>query len=364
MIKYLKDEQHYIDCYDLHTIEECLGYYRNIRDGLEKKKDSKEFRKFSRKEFDKEINKTASYIINILKAKRYERKKEMIQKWMGRDRNAQEIFDNAVPTKGLSCKGCSSPTEVISKDLKNPYDENSKVMFMFECLKCKKRQAFYENGTERQYKKPKCPECDSTLNGKSTYVKNVLTTDHSCPNCSYKNEEVDDFNKSEKRQKEREVEEKKLLEEYRKEFCVSDKVGEEMLRTYEFLSRLYDEFKEKERKNRDPLIQQARQLKTLTVVQLQKHIAEILEKEDFTGLKFGKPEIGKHVIVDFSVFETKDNRKEYESQKILKKIINRLLQDTSWRLMSDGIHYRLGILTGRLKAYEREEDLVKILKKK
>jgi hypothetical protein len=29
-----------------------------------------------------------------------------------------------------------------------------------------------------------------------------------------------------------------------------------------------------------------------------------------------------------------------------------------------GTHYRLGILTGRLKAYEREEDLVEILKRK
>jgi hypothetical protein len=30
--------------------------------------------------------------------------------------------------------------------------------------------------------------------------------------------------------------------------------------------------------------------------------------------------------------------------------------------MSDGIHYRLGILTGRLKAYEREEDLVEVVR--
>jgi hypothetical protein len=30
--------------------------------------------------------------------------------------------------------------------------------------------------------------------------------------------------------------------------------------------------------------------------------------------------------------------------------------------MSDGIYYRLGILSGRLKAYEREEDLVGLVK--
>jgi hypothetical protein len=62
------------------------------------------------------------------------------------------------------------------------------------------------------------------------------------------------------------------------------------------------------------------------------------------------------------VLETKDNRNEYDSQRILKKIIRGLLKDTNWRLMSEGINYRLGILTGRLKAYEREEDLIKILR--
>lgn len=31
--------------------------------------------------------------------------------------------------------------------------------------------------------------------------------------------------------------------------------------------------------------------------------------------------------------------------------------------MSKGIYYRLGILTGRLRGYENEEDLLKLIKK-
>lgn len=31
--------------------------------------------------------------------------------------------------------------------------------------------------------------------------------------------------------------------------------------------------------------------------------------------------------------------------------------------MSDGVSYRVGILTGRLRAYERDEDLLKLIKK-
>lgn len=37
-MQYLKDEQYYIDLYDLHTIEECLDWYFRIKNGLEEKR--------------------------------------------------------------------------------------------------------------------------------------------------------------------------------------------------------------------------------------------------------------------------------------------------------------------------------------
>ena len=45
-----------------------------------------------------------------------------------------------------------------------------------------------------------------------------------------------------------------------------------------------------------------------------------------------------------------------------KESIDGALMSTNWRLMSDGVAYRLGILTGRLRGYEREEDLLKLVK--
>lgn len=73
-----------------HTIEECLDWYWNIRDGFEEKRGAEEFRKFSKEEFDKEVHKVASYTVNAIKAKRYKHKKETIQKWVDRDRKEQE----------------------------------------------------------------------------------------------------------------------------------------------------------------------------------------------------------------------------------------------------------------------------------
>lgn len=86
-----------------------------------------------------------------------------------------------------------------------------------------------------------------------------------------------------------------------------------------------------------------------------------MEKAGYKGLKFWKPEMGQYVIIDFSVNETKDDRQESDSISTLKKLIKSILEDTNWRLMIEGINYRLGILTGRLKAYEKEEDLIKIV---
>lgn len=362
MYKYLKDNQYYIDLYDLHTIEKCLDYYQAIKNGFTGKRSSEEFKQFSDEEFNKEIHKTASFVINFIKSQHYKNKKQTIQEWINRDSKQQQKIDNAVPPQKILCKQCSTPTEFIFKELHYSYEENSKVLFIFECPKCKKRQALYDDGTEWQYKASKCPECNSTLNRKSDYFNNILTTIYSCSNCSYKTKEIDDFNKDDKEREEREAREKELLEKYREEFC-DDKTGQELSDFYDKFFSLMAELKEKAEKNKDPMVQEARQLKKLTIAQLERLIGDTIKKEGYKDLKFGKPEMNQYVIVDFSVIDTKEDRKEYNSRNILKKLIKGILKDTNWRLMSEGIDYRLGFLAGRLKAYEREEDLIELIGK-
>jgi len=92
-----------------------------------------------------------------------------------------------------------------------------------------------------------------------------------------------------------------------------------------------------------------------------KLLKEAVEKEEYTNLEFEKPEIGQFVVVPFVVQEAKSDREEYNSKQNLQKVIKLALETTNWRLMSDGVSYRAGYLSGRLKCYEREEDLVKQL---
>ncbi|PIP87306.1 hypothetical protein COW81_01140, partial [Candidatus Campbellbacteria bacterium CG22_combo_CG10-13_8_21_14_all_36_13] len=125
------------------------------------------------------------------------------------------------------------------------------------------------------------------------------------------------------------------------------------------VQKFLKEHEEKE-KHKDDYDKVAK-LKKLTVVELETLLAPVFEKEGYVKLQFGTPDMDKDLFMPFTVYDTKSDRRDRESSLALQKIARVALTDTNWRLMSDGISYRSGILTGRLRAYEREEDLLKLV---
>lgn len=357
--KYLKEEEHYKYRYDLQTVIESLKLYWGLRKELDSKRD--QLKDMSQEKFDDQSNKAASYATNAFKIEKFRHRAETIKKWMDSDRKLQEKYDLAIPPRNILCKECHSTTKVTSKDLLDTLNDDSQVLFMFSCMKCKKNQAFYEDGTKWEYKPPLCPECNSPLNKKSKDKKGILTTIYSCSKCSFTKTDTYDFNKSQKEREERETCEKKIFEENKDFFCLNDENGPQALIDIEQFKSSFNWLEEKEQKDNDPLIQKARQLKTLKALKLKELIQQTIEEEGYIDLQFGKPEIGQFVIIDFTVNDSKDERNKYDSSNTLKKLIKAALEDTNWRLMSEGISNRLGILSGRLKAYELEEDLAKIV---
>lgn len=63
----------------------------------------------------------------------------------------------------------------------------------------------------------------------------------------------------------------------------------------------------------------------------------------------------------FSCMDSHSDRGDTKSRRELKKIITSTLQRTNWRLKSDGISYRLGYLSGSIKAYENVEDMMTLV---
>jgi hypothetical protein len=105
-------------------------------------------------------------------------------------------------------------------------------------------------------------------------------------------------------------------------------------------------------------------IKKLTITDLEKLFVPICEKAGYARFLLGAPHMGRDLSVPFTVQETKSDRAEHIGTKELKKLVQTELEGTNWRLMSDGISYRLGILSGHLRAYEREEDLLKLIHQK
>ena len=122
---------------------------------------------------------------------------------------------------------------------------------------------------------------------------------------------------------------------------------------------LVKSWEEKEKNKK--LYEKLAKIKRLTVAGLQELLTVVLKKEGYINLEFYKPEIGKNIIINFTVQDNKTDRGEYDSRIQLQRILKSTLEETNWRLMSEGVYYRLGILSGRLRGYESEEDLLKLL---
>ena len=105
-------------------------------------------------------------------------------------------------------------------------------------------------------------------------------------------------------------------------------------------------------------------MKKLKIIQLSELLTPTITKAQYNDFKFGQPQVGREVSLDFSCLDAKDDREEYQSKKELQKLIEEVLIDTNWRLMSEGTSYRLGYLTGRLRAYESEDDLKKLVEQR
>ena len=188
-------------------------------------------------------------------------------------------------------------------------------------------------------------------------TETVFITHYKCLSCGYA--KTDELKRTANQREKPDPD----FEADRAKFCLSKEEGEKWrgeLVGLEQMGRLVDKFKEMD-KNKD-LYDKVAKIKKLTIIELEKLLAPALEKENYIHLQLANPEIDRNVVVPFTVQDLKTGRESRASEYDLKRIIKKILNDTNWRLMTDGVSYRLGVLTGRLKGYESEEDLLKLVK--
>ncbi|HHT9138731.1 MAG TPA: hypothetical protein ACFYEK_15990 [Candidatus Wunengus sp. YC60] len=361
MSGYLKEEAHYNDLYDLFTIEDCLRtvtYWRNAA----KNAPSAESSNLSQKEKDRHFSSALNMDLFIIKGERYRRKSSTIQEWIVRDRGYDERLDNTQEPQNIACPQCGAEVELVFKDLHDGKSDYSRVLFFFECPKCKKRKGLFDNGEPFISHPQHCPRCKKEVKTSCIKKGETLKWITSCKSCGYKEVEVDDFEKTRVARLGKEAKERELLKKHRAEFCLSSVEGQEYIESMSRLEAITTLLRDSEKKRADPDYQKVANLKRLSVVELEKLISETIGKEKYIKLMLEKPDIDRHVIVPFTVQDADSSRKEYDSVHKLQRIIKKALEGTNWRLMSEGVHYRLGYLSGKLKGYEHEEDLLQLIK--
>lgn len=368
-MQYLENEQHYIDRYDLHTIEECLDIVRMHQDVYKKSLKSEELKVLSEEEKLRNMSLLLHRTLFVIKGKNYEKKQETIQKWMEEDKLKQDKQDYTPIPDGIHCPLCNASMDFNkSKHIEYSYDSPlMRMMFLFKCSKCEKQQWVYDDGEIRVSEPDLCPKCNKELDVTDSRKGKVITTLYKCKYCNYSKKAILDLAKSDKEHKKwqeeqnkKEEEDIKLLKKYREEFCLSEKDGKEHVETLEAMEVANVVHDEEMQKYDDPVYERVSKLKRTTIADLENLLTEPLEKAKYAKLSFEKPEIGQYVIVPFTLQDNDSSRRDRISVSQLEKLIKDALEDTNWRLLSNSVMYRLGYLEGRLKGYEREEDMLKL----
>lgn len=355
--KYLKDKTYYNELYDRFTIEECRRW-ESKEDVKDRKRPKGEDPKLTalKKKFSVKI--VIPIALYFLQGERYRNKSKTISEWMERDRARDEKIANAVEPRGIRCLGCSSPMDCESRDLHTDLDPaKDRVLFFFNCPRCHRKRAYWEGGEEWEPSPNPCPKCKKAdLESSYSRSDNVVTTTYSCSSCKYKETDKLDLDKK------REETIDPNFEADRKKYCMSEKEGEEYISSMLQLKNVVDMMKDHE-ENKE-VYDAIDKIKKLTIAELQNLLSPLVKKAGYIKFELGKPEITRDVVIEFSTQDNKPDRAEYDSKHDLQKIIKKALEGTNWRLMSDGISYRLGFLTGRLRGMESKEDLINLVKRR
>lgn len=351
---HLKEKQYYIDLYDKFTIQRCRSIeatHDSLDDAINEEMDNPP----SEEEILRARKAAKEMYLYFTTGEEYRNKDKTINEWVERDRELDLRVERAEEPQLVRCKTCGSKMFCSSKDI---LSSEEKVQFFFDCPNgCLPRRLLYEDGSEHVFKPTLCPKCEHEMTRDSEKLDdNIVTTTYTCTHCNHAYDDVLDLTPTEEPDD----------PEYEKDkarFCLSPEKGGDYIQWTHNLKMLTESMeKSKEREEKKEVYDQVKALKKLTVPQLKAHLLELFDKEGYSNLVFEKPDMGRIVSIEFTVEEMETDN-ERVSEKKLKKLIEEHLKETNWRLMSDGISYRLGMLSGRVRIYEDQDDLAKLIEK-
>ncbi|HEX3568412.1 MAG TPA: hypothetical protein VHT70_01915 [Candidatus Saccharimonadales bacterium] len=359
MITHLKDRKHYEDLYDKITVDigrrEAGSLLRAREEFLKKAKitDKEELNKM-----DFWWERLYWWLVGLpYLLPRWEEKDATISSWMSRDRAIDERLASARPRTEPTCSSCGKQgLRLVTRELlhREGATEQS-VLFMFDCAACKKRTACWEDGSEWISPTMPCPKCTGPLDMDVKMRGRIMTTTFTCDQCGHKEVEKTELGKKDLPDPE--------FERHKEVFCLSEERARTMQAyrpKWEEAMRMMDD--DMKRMANKELYDAAAKIERLKIPQLIELLRPAIEASGYIEVAFDKPELGGYVTISFSCMDSHSDREDTKSRKELKKVVTDTLIDSNWRLTSHGISYRLGYLTGSLRAYENEDELIQLLR--
>jgi len=227
----------------------------------------------------------------------------------------------------------------------------SLIMFAYDCPNGHTpRKIVYPDGKEYFFPEIHCNDCGSTeKKSKSIKTKKYLIWKVECAGCGkVTTDKIDRYARKET-----------ISNADREKYCINLKGRKTMNESLEEIGILYERFIKpaEERKKHD-----TDKIEKLTIPQLETRLTKLSKKMGFIKFRFHEPEFKGRASVTLSL-QDPSTRNGNESITLLTKALKKELFYTNWRIDSiTKVMYRLGILTGKLKAYETDEDLIKIAK--
>ncbi len=354
MYTHLKDRQHYEDRYDSTTVYrariDMKSFLSFCDKWLEKMPDNEE----NKYRNPWHLNNIYMMMVGNRLVERYDGREQAILEMIAEDEDKDTQISSARLSSEPHCEHCGKTGLRISDKMLMSHEgqDDNDVLFMLKCPHCEKNTALWEDGSLWERRHDKCPKCESVMETRSNRRGSIITTTYSCPNCSHTYKDRLDL-------KHEEEPVDPDYEEDRRIYCLQDetmrKEHQEAKFRFEDLVRFAKEHKEKE--DNKHIYDAVKEMKKPKIAELTPLLQPVLEKAGYIEFHLDKPEMGREVYVGFSCLDNKSGRDDYDSRKTLKKLVDSALSDTNWRLMSNGISYRLGYLNGRVKAYESEEAL-------
>jgi hypothetical protein len=353
MKKYQKTDQEYIDDYDRYTIKRLKELEKDSKVPLYYNKDLEDLTGAGNSTTWKWDDQTSKYIPTTIffdtAIKRAQNKEASILSIKSADENKDRLIANTPVPTDIKCNKCG--TEMFHESYY--FKENDTLLFfVFSCPnKHPPKKVLYPDGIrEWVFKVSKCEKCGGELDSVTVEKENYLKFTDTCKDCG-------DISISEYT-----IEpDQPITEEDRKKYCTDWKGRKTFAQDLEAISDFMKYYEETEKEKKEKENYGVDKIERVNVPQLELRLAKASEESGFIKFKFESTSTKGFVIVTFSTQDPTD-RNDKESVKKLGNGIKEILLPTNWRLMSEGINYRLGVLSGRLKAFEDDEGLLKIAK--